>query len=113
MMQKVPGGEREGEREGGKKEREVRRATDRPLSRLPRVGAVSREIPKGRRSHRKGLSLAMGNEPSATSASNIDRMLYKETLTVAFFVIMSTPSGTRMLHETIDFAGILLYTNME
>lgn len=55
----------------------------------------------------------MGNEPSATSASNIDLMLYKETLTVAFFVIMSTPSGTRMLHETIDFAGILLYTNME
>lgn len=34
MMQKVPGGKREGEKEGGKK-REVRRVTDIPLDKLP------------------------------------------------------------------------------
>lgn len=34
-MQKVPGGERERGKEGGRKEREVRRVTDIPLSKLP------------------------------------------------------------------------------
>lgn len=37
MMQKVPGGEREGEKEGGEKkeQREVRRVTDIPVSEPP------------------------------------------------------------------------------
>jgi len=35
MMQKVPGGEWEGEKKGGEKQREVRRATDIPLSEPP------------------------------------------------------------------------------
>lgn len=112
-MQKVPAGEREGEKEGGEKQREVRKVIGMPLSKVPEKSWCKQwGSAQGKMFVWSALVWRLRGERAECHQSleywSAAEQSCMEKLQQEHFFIMSTPLGIRMLCGTIDFSETAL-----